>query len=310
MAPLYGHGIAWADKITEMTGGRLTFVHYAAGALVPMDEYQKAIQVGTMDLMHIGTGNEDYHPSSSFTRLPYLGLRNMRMSTDICNAMYDIFPEIREEYDQYGMLYSIASMPPDMLHMAKKEVRVPADLKGTKVSAGPHIAAVVEAAGGAPVEIQLPDWYMSLESGLIDGVWDHFAVVDAFGVTPLFKHHTYFVSEPGDVTAGGSSIAQMGITFNWDSWNSLPPDIQDIIMSLREWYIDGCLEMDVGALEKAMANAVEAGAEFTYCTPEEVEQWKPLGQPLYDKWLANMAKLGKPGEEILAEVKRLIAEYE
>ena len=223
MAPLYQFEIDYADKITEMTNGRLTFVHYAAGALVPMDEYQKAIQMGTMDMMHVGIGNADYHPSSSFTRLPFLGLRDMRMNTDICQTMYDTFPEIREEYAVFGMLYSIASMPPDLLHTTDKAVRVPADLKGLKLAAGEHIAAVVEGAGGAPVEVQLPDWYMSLESGLIDGVWDHFAVIDAFGVTPLFKHHTYFTSEPGDVTAGGSAIAQMGVTFNWDSWNSLPP---------------------------------------------------------------------------------------
>jgi TRAP-type C4-dicarboxylate transport system substrate-binding protein len=306
---LYLFQVSWSDKITELTGGRVTFVHYAAGALVPMDEYYKAVQMGTMDLMHIGTGDTDYQPSSSFTRLPFLGFRDMKSCTDIVNDMYNEFPEIREEYAQFGMLYEVNSMPPDMLHTTKKAVRVPSDLKGLKISAGENIAGVVEGGGGAPVEVQLTDWYMSLESGLIDGVWDHFAVVDAFGVTPLFKHHTYFINTPGDVTAGGSAMAQMGITFNWDSWNSLPPDIQDIMMGLHDWYLDGCLQMDIDALDKAYNTAVEAGADFIYCTPEELEQWKPLGQPLHDKWLADLEKLGKPGDKILAEVKRLIAEY-
>ena len=101
----------------------------------------------------------------------------------------------------------------------------------------------------------------------------------------------------------------MGITFNWDSWNSLPTDIQDIIMSLRDFYINGSLEMDKGALAKAYANANEAGSEFTYCSEADLELWKPLAQPLYDDWLADLESRGKPGEEILAEARRLIAEY-
>jgi len=310
MADLYGHGVAFADKITELSGGKITFVHYAAGALVPFNEYYPAIQRGAMDVMHIGTGDYDFHPSSWFTRLPFLGLKDMRMGTDIVNDLYNEFPEIREEYAEFGMFFSIRAMPPDALHTVSASVKVPADMKGLKIHGGEAIAPVIAAGGAAPVNISLPDWYTSLETGIIDGIWDHFAVIDAFGVTPVFQEHTVFGPEGGSVDAGGSSMGTCGITWNWDTWNKLPPNIQDGIMDLHDWYVDGALKMDIGALEKAWANARAVdGYHVSYCTDEDVELWKPLGQSLYDEYLEKMAKEGKPGQEILAEAQRLIAEY-
>jgi TRAP-type C4-dicarboxylate transport system substrate-binding protein len=301
MAGLYKFEVSWADKITEMSGGRVTFVHYAPGALVPMDEAWKALHAGVMDVMHYGL-ERDYVPLTYVMRLPFIGYPSMRGATEIFRKLYNEFPEMQEEFKTVH-LFQIRAMPADHLHMATdKIIRVPADMKGVKIQAGEHVAPVVEAAGGAATRIELTDWYMSLETGLVDGIIDHFAVVHVFGLTPLFKNHTLFGT-------GGISQGMCGIMFNQKSWEKIPPDVQDMISSTYDWYTDGVLEMDQGEIARPINTGKEMGQKFIELTPEEYEQWRVLAEPVHEEWLSDMDAKGKPARAIYEEAKRLVAEY-
>jgi TRAP-type C4-dicarboxylate transport system substrate-binding protein len=234
--------------------------------------------------------------------LPFVGYSSMEVANKIYWELYNKFPAMREEWAGLRLL-NCSAMPPVQIHMTKKVVKLPADLKGVKVASMGDISRIVNLVGGAPVEIaNIGDLYMSLERGLVEGVINHFPVVQAFGCTPLVPYHTI-------LGEGGISMSPHCFIMNPDSWNKLPSDIQKIFDEEDAWYQTEIVKSDIGEIERAMNEGKKLNHTFTYLTPEEIKVWSDLGVSLHNEWIEKMEAKGKPARAIYEEAKRLIAQY-
>jgi TRAP-type C4-dicarboxylate transport system substrate-binding protein len=101
---------------------------------------------------------------------------------------------------------------------------------------------------------------------------------------------------------------------NLDKWNSLPPDIQKTIMSfsgIPGAEFAGDALCDTAAVDTVYAMAKQAGKtiEEVPLDPGEFDKWVKIIQPMYDKWVADMAAKGLPAQKLLDAARALVAKY-
>ena len=292
----------WADMIAERSEGRVKITLYPAGSLAKMPEVYRAVETGVADVTWYNVGwPPGLQELNSVFSLPFMGITSMRMGTDVFRELYNKFPEMRAQWDGVKPM-GFRMQPPSQMHFVKKDVRVPDDIKGMKVGASWFWVDVVDNAGGAPVGVNIQDVYISLERGLIEGWIIFFPAIYVLGCLPLLPHHTVF----GE---GGASESTDLYLWNLDTWNSLPPDIQKIIEDATEWRTEEILNFDLGEIKAAENAGKEANHTFTNVTPEEIQLWAEIAQPVHDKWIADREAEGLPGKAVYEEARRLVAEY-
>lgn len=282
--------------IEERSEGRITLELFEGGSLAARDETLRVLQAGIAD---IGFHTVTELPLNLISRLPFLGMPNKWAAAEVHTELFKKFPELKKEIGVEPL--ALAGMPPEQIFFTKKEVRVPADIKGMKIICGGEIAKVIDAAGGAAMNLNPGDWYMSLERGLVEGHVINFLAVFAFKTVELFQYHTMF----GE---GGTGLVIMGYLMNPDSWNSLPPDLQEIVAESTEWVAQELMRLDERDQQTSMNMSKELNHTFTYLTPEEVQLWADLAKPVHEQWIADYAGKG-PTQAIYDEAQRLIKEY-
>jgi TRAP-type C4-dicarboxylate transport system substrate-binding protein len=168
--------------------------------------------------------------------------------------------------------------------------------------AGGSWADFLRAVGAASVHKGPPDWYMSLQKGLVDGHFNHWPAVDGFKEEELFTAHT----EAGDA---GFGLSMYGWWMNMKTWNKLPKQAQKAFIDLRDWGQQEDLKINTRLIERGRSEARKMGHPIITLAPEEQEKWVKLARPIHEKWIKDQEAKGLPGRAIYDEAKRLIKQY-
>ena len=143
--------------------------------------------------------------------LPFLGISNHEMTGVVYEKLFRNSPDLQGEYK--GVLVKgIFGIPNDNLHFKNRAVHVPADMKGMKLLTVGTRTNYVRALGGVPVMIDPGEWYMSLDKGLVEGMYFLTPVIGVFKLESQFNYHTVIDS---------SATVNMFI-YNEKKWNQLP----------------------------------------------------------------------------------------
>jgi TRAP-type transport system periplasmic protein len=292
----------WADKVKQDSGGRLEIQLYLTESLVKATEMYKAIQGGITDIGYSTVGQDaSQTPLGTVTRLPFIGIPSQTSAASIQWDLLNKFPEMQNEWK--GMkVAGLASLPGDQLQMVKKEVRVPADLKGLKIIARGDWPEVFQNLGAAPIGLNVGDWYSSLEKGLAEGQIINFAAANAFKTLDLLKYHTMF----GD---GGCSATLQIYLINSASWGKLPADLQKILADSIKWQCEETGKIDMGDQDGIINNLKTAKHNFTYLTPAEIAPWIDAARSVHQSWIKNNTANGLPAQAIYDETLSLIKQY-
>jgi len=91
----------------------------------------------------------------------------------------------------------------------------------------------------------------------------------------------------------------MYVVMNKSKWNSLPPDIQRIIESINDEWIErqGKTWDEIDASGKVFL--LKRGNKIIVLSKEESERWAKAVRPLLDEYVTNAKAKGLPGEEAL-----------
>ncbi len=189
------------------------------------------------------------------------------------------------------------SHEPGTFHSAKKEIRVPADVKGLNVrSANQTIATLISSIGGNAVQVPIMEAYDTLKRGITDAItipWD--------GLThPAFKFGevtTYTLDVPLYVSNFTHGISRK----TYDSLSAAQKKAVDSVCtpewSLRiyaNWYNDGVTRT---------ADIRKSDRKLTKLTEAEVKQWRDAAKPIYDTWAKSVKDAGYDPDVVLNELK-------
>jgi TRAP-type mannitol/chloroaromatic compound transport system substrate-binding protein len=211
-----------ADRIGQMSAGRLTVQLFAAGELVPALQVFDAVYSGTAEMGHTASfywaGKVPAAPF--FTTVPF-GLTPAEHAAWIEHgggqALWD------ELYAPFGLKpFMAGNSSLQMGGWFRREIGGPDDLKGLKLRSVGLGGELFQRLGAVTVSLGAPDIYPALQSGTIDGA--------------------EFLGPASDLAAGFHQIAKLYYwpTFNKPNgtaeclvgkkaWEGLPPDLQAIV---------------------------------------------------------------------------------
>ena len=276
---------------------------YWSQTLLKSEEVYRGTQTGLTDLgSYVYGTNAGLHPLHDFAALPFIGWPSMAAANEIYGKLSQQFPEIEGEFEGVKLLW-YGFMPPYLFSFTDKEVRTTEDIKGMKLVSSDVTTPLLQAIGASPIDVDLSEYYISLERGLAEGIGIHYPAQNIFGLNELLPYHTEF----GE---GGYAMVPQFLIMNLDAWNKLPPDTQEIFEDVFPNYqTPAIVAMDENDIKTVRGMCEELGHSFVYLTPEEIQEWAKYAQPIHDKWIADNEARGLPAQAIYDEAKRLISEY-
>jgi len=292
---------AWIEKCEKEAGGNLKIIPYWSNSLFKPREIFRGALDGQADLCYwVPVIELGLMPVNSFMWLPMMGWPSVWAQSTIYPQLLNKFPQLMTEY-QGLMIYGMSAITSSHISTLKQTVRVPADLKGMKITpATEEIAQMVIAAGGAPVNLVVSDWYTSAEKGVTTGFINAFGALMAFRVMELLKFHAL-------VQPGGFAMNPHFLLINPDNWKKIPPDIQKVLKDNEPFYIEQCNNGVIMEEKMALDYAAKNGHTTVTVTPAEYKQWADLAQPIHEAWLKKNAAKGV--KEIYDTAKKMISEY-
>jgi TRAP-type transport system periplasmic protein len=290
----------WANKVKEQSGGKVTITIYPANSLASPKDMWASMTGGVCDIGFVNLNEESERlVLNTVMKLPALGIPEGIEGMKIWQDLSAKFPEMAAEYKDMKMLFAFTSSP-SSLHTIKKEVKVPEDIRGMKITAASQLdLGFLKLAGASPIGQPAPDWYMSLDRGLSEALMSPYQAMEIFGTTPLFKYHV----DP----AYGPNVLFVLMSIN--KWNSLSPDIQKVFDDLKPWATEAFCQLKSEEVINIRKKCEGAGQSFTVLTPEQKKLWADNGAPMTEDWIKKVTGQGKPGSAVVEEAKRLAAKY-
>lgn len=296
----------WLDQITKATNNVVQFETYYAQTLFKGTDAWDSVKNGVGDLAWMFHGYwANKTTLADVLSLPLMPFTSAKQASGIFWKLWEKYPSIRDQFKENHVLLTWTSQP-YFLITTKKQVKTMDDLKGMsiRVTAGPPID-MMKLLGATPVTKGMPDTYIALQKGEIDGMAVPWEALLSFRQYEVVKYYTY-------VPVFTVYFTQ---AMNINKWNSIPASVQKQIESVSG--LPGSLFWG----ENMFDSAVTAGRDLVkkqnypmeeYTVPQaDLEKWSAVaGKPLWDSWVKAQTAAGhKEAQEILNTTLDLIKTY-
>lgn len=295
----------WGPAVTNATGGRVQIKYFGGASLGGPPTHYDLVTSRTADIAVISPEfTPGTFPIASIANLPAI----FPNSEVAASSLYLLFVKYSLDTELKNVkLLAVAPTAPSQLLTRNIQVKTLEDLKGMKL-AGTSVAhaKTMAALGAVPVKMVEGDVFTALERGMVDGrlhAWDSAVVWKGMEVT---KYRTGNVNGP---------LNLMLVLMNWDSWNALPPDIQNIMTGLTGLQMSRDMGIIYDRANQRMLGVVEQydkkkGNPEVYWLPEsEQQKWKAQMETYASEWVNEMEAKGLPGKAILSDLKKYAEQY-
>ena len=287
----------WAKQVEKATKGRVKIQIYPNQTLAKGKQNWHAVKRGIADMGWIVMPYfAGLTPYAEVISLPGLPLKSAEHGSGVLWKLFENNPEVSKQFAENKVLL-LHTSDPFLIISTKKQIRTLDDMKGMKLRVvGGAMVDAMKAYGGIPMFIPMPDNYIAMQKGTVDGVGATWEAIAAFRLHEVGKYVTV------NMPLGASYFA---VVMNKKKWNGLPKDIQDAIMSvsgLKGSKFFGKNFFD-SALEEVPKVAKKGGYDLTvYSLPDnERERWVEVGsKPVWESWVKrNEGKGYKAARKIL-----------
>jgi TRAP-type C4-dicarboxylate transport system substrate-binding protein len=287
----------WLDMIKEATGGRLEITYHTADEILPAAEILNGLKTGiiemafTTPLYYTGTIPESFLNAAA---MPPMILKRSSAVKDLYWNDDGLDSIMREAYDKENVYFlnTIFAGGSVAIWSCREPVRTLEDLKGFKFRSFGKVATVFEKLGAAPVFLPHPEVYTAISQGIIDG---------STGGSALFQFNKYYELCKYFYNPPVLEVDSLAFMINKDAWNSLPPDIQQVLKMAGMLYSDQYQRLTDSWQDEMKQKFAEWGTETIEWPPELVNAVREEGL----KMLPEM-KEQSPG---LAKGIALVEEY-
>lgn len=282
-----------AEEIDAATNGEVTMRIYPSGELGkgPVQQYKRVV-TGVADIVF---GVPEYTPRQ-FTKTGLVHIPGLFANgTEATNALWDNIGLIEDEFAQAKLLGLWANNP-SVLITRDKPVHTLADMEGMKIrTPNPVMAALVEAWGGIPVSMPVPDVYNAMNTGVIDAV-----MIGPSGI------RSYKLNETGKYVTTNipSALDSFYLLMNKSSWDGLSDENKARLTELtgREISLRGAKAF-YEAGQAGLKLAADTGLELIEITPDAEAEFRSKMGPALTAVIDEKGK--QSGSDAHAIVKAL-----
>lgn len=272
--------------IEKRTGGRVKITYYPGGSLLKAPAVYMGVIEGAAD---IGFSHVFYTPGrmpvTEVCSLP-LGFPDPWIGVHVMNDFYDKFKP--KEWDKVHVLWMHSSGVTVL--MTKTPVATLEDLKGVIIRAPGRVGKIIKALGGTPAPTTMSEVYDALSKGVIQGVYT--------GVMGLKDWRLAEVVGYTTLAWQVGSVFPFYVVMNKDSWNKMPPDIQQIFDKTSEEYKEKFAVMWNEAEVDGKEFGLQKGVKFIELSREEAKKWKEAVRPVFDDYVKEMVGKGYAEKEV------------
>ena len=267
--PITSGGVsAWAKEVSEDSAGTLNVQVFAGGSIATNANIYDRILNGVADLgFGLLGGMAPQFPRTTVVSLPFEEGDSHRISV----AMWRVY-ERGLFADEYRAVQPIALFvfPGGLIH-TRKPVRNLADMKGLKIAAESRAnAEMLTLLGAAPITVTPPDYYVSLQRGVVDGAIIGWAQVTTFKLEEVTQYHL-------EVPLSASPAY---FFMNKDSFARLPQPAKAAIQR----HSGEPLVKRLGAITGRVPPPIP-GHELVKLSAAETAEWKARLAPITDDWI-------------------------
>ena len=297
----HGHD-AWAAMVNKAGKGRVKVIPFHSGALAGARQVYDACINGIVDIVYAAVPHyAGRFPMTEALIHPGSNLDDPLLASRVAMTLYRKYPEMQKDFRQVKFLF-LYGFAPISIATVKKPVRTVEDVKGLRLRvAQKGIADLLKTVGASPMFIKPPDIFMNLQKGVIDGSAMGWSGHHAFGTNKLAKYFTIVPAFPGPFFIFGMNKAK---------WNKLPPDVQDVIMSMSgdvgsQHYARSALKETEASTKDLRGNPAK---EIIKLSQKEIDRWTELSKPVQDKMIKKLESKGLPGKRLFDDIRQLVKE--
>jgi TRAP-type C4-dicarboxylate transport system substrate-binding protein len=276
----------FCDEITRRSRGRMRVTYYPGAALGKPIEHLHMVEKGIVDFSYSTMSwYPGRFPLSMILSLP-MDYPSYWVAAEISEALFD-----RILYKEYESVHAFAPGGMGQFYLnLTKPVKTLEEFKGLRIrDPGGVLSRVLKALGATPVMMPLPEVYMSMERGVIDGAIMIPYMMKVFSIHEVTKFTLKFQI--------GCAIA--GTLMNKNSWDKLPADLKPIVEGAgRKLALNRFITQDY-CEDKDMEKVAKAGPMYVL-PPKEAERWHAAIRPVVQQWVADREAEGLPGKEVVS----------
>lgn len=268
----------FADKIQEKSGGLVTVQVFTN------DQLASGNMSKGLELLYDGTVDLDVHSTSILSNL------DNRIMVSTLPWIFSDYQEAEDAFfgsggeflnsilNEKGLTY-LGAVHNGFKAMttSKHPIEDPEDLKGLKIRipGGDFFSAFYSAFGASPQAMSWSEVFTALQQGTIDGHDNSLGTINSGNIQEVQKY----------ISISNHVYEAFTFTANTKRLESLSPATQDLIFQCVE---EACKEMNqtIIAEEQALKEKfiTENGCEIYEFTPEDVEEFTAVVQPVIDEY--------------------------
>ncbi len=267
------HPTQWAGwepmfpKVTEATGGELTFKIVGGGALMGAKETLQGLGDGVADASILALS---YHPSDLPTAqiVAELTMQSgdaLAVSAAVTEFILTACEPCLAEFAANNVVYTGNYATAPYALISKETITTPEGLKGKRVrTPGAAWDRFVTESGGSVVHTASAEMYEALNKGIID-----------VAMQPAASLKTYSLWDiASSITLGGYGVYNAGplLSFNKDAWADLTPEERRAILDAIPEALIATTEGYLAQDDEARMTAAEKGMQVIEA-PDALEDW-------------------------------------
>ena len=291
----------FAEQVSEKTNGDLTIDVNWGGALFSEKVAVQSIRDGVADM---GSVIGVYFPQDMIAYgLADLPIPNadpwvgMKATDKLMRENEQIRENLAKQNLVYVGTYTTSAV---QIGCKGKTIKTLDDVPGLKIRGVGAYGKVFHDLGATPVDMSVYEAFQGLDTGLIDCTQTYPYLVEALKFDEVFDSYT-------ELDFG--QIGALGIMMNKDSFDALPPEQQQAIMTAGEGLADEFGRILTGANARSVKILEDKGTPVLKISDEDRARLTEGGKKYIDEWIQRANQAGLDGQGLVDRYTALIGEY-
>ncbi|MGQ9825412.1 MAG: TRAP transporter substrate-binding protein [Desulfotomaculales bacterium] len=292
-------GVYWAERVKELTNGKVDFEYYPAEQMGKADALLDQVKNKVVDVAYVGVGYfSDKLPLSTVGQLPADYLSTVQGSKAYWKVINDLLLEKEFLANNVRPVFA-AVLPPYQIVTLNKKVNSLGDLKGVKIRTAGIQSLICEAIGATPVSLPAPEIFTAMQRKTLDGTFLPFTSFKPYQIEKIAKFST------SNVNMGTFAVTYC---INENVWKSLPKDVQEAMVKAGNETIEHMCKYQDENVEKLGKEFKEMGIDIYEVDQKTLSAMNEKIKPILDDWAKKLDKRGLPGTEVLKAYQKAAAE--
>ena len=276
----------WAEELEKRSQGKMKVKIFYAGTLAKATENLQLIRSGGVELVNMSPSyfGADLPLFTAPNSIP-MAMADVPQTTVLIQRLLNELPAMDEEAKRNGVkALHFHHLNPYRL-VCKQEIKSIEDIKGKKIRTwGSDMPKMVQAAGGVPVTLGLPELYEGLQRGTVDCIPFSVDLMVAYKIHEVAKH-------VHDITLWLGPTS--GLWMARPAWDKLQPDQQKLLEQLSSEAAIRDRDLTMAAAKTATETLKTAGVQFHAFPEADKKKWKAQNPDFFGEFIVAQDKAGR-----------------